>query len=130
VQFAIVVAFAVVTLTAIVRYARTLSNGELFRSLTALLWSLPAMHPWYASWLVPVCAARGAWATYAWWFSALSLLIYTHEAVLPTPLNHAIFVVLTLVILIVPIALARVGTRWERSFSGPADAAGEEGARA
>ncbi len=130
VQFAILAAFALVTLTAIVRYARTLRNAELFRSITALLWSLPAMHPWYASWLVPVCASRGAWAAYAWWFSALSLFVYTHEAVLPTPLNHAIFVVLALALLIVPIALARVGTHGETSVSGPADASGEEGARA
>lgn len=107
VQLVILAAFALVTLAAIVRYARTFCNAELFRSITALLWSLPAMHPWYAAWLLPICAARGAWATYAWWFSALSLLVYTHEAVLPTPLNHAIFIVLTLALLIVPIALAR-----------------------
>jgi len=130
VQFAILTAFALVTLTAIVRYARTLCNADMFRSITALLWSLPALHPWYSAWLVPVCAARGAWAAYAWWFSALSLLVYAHEAVLPTPFNHAIFVVLTLALLIAPIALARVGTRSVPSICGQANMPGEEGTRA
>jgi uncharacterized membrane protein len=130
VQFAILAAFALVTLTAVVRYARTFCNAEMFRSITALLWSLPAMHPWYSAWLVPVCAARGAWAAYAWWFSALSLLLYTHEAVLPTPFNHAIFVVLTLALLIIPIALARIGTRSVTSVSAAANVPGEEGTRA
>jgi len=130
VQLTIVAVFALVTLTAIVRYARTFCTAELFRSITALLWSLPAMHAWYAAWLVPVCAAGGAWASYAWWFSALSLLVYTHEAVLPTPFNHAIFVVLTVVLLIAPIAIARVGTHLGIPVFGQADMTGEEGTRA
>jgi hypothetical protein len=93
---------------------RTLCNAEVFRSITALLWSLPALHPWYAAWLVPVSAARGGWAVYAWWFSALSLLVYTHEAVLPTPLNHTIFIVITVAVLIVPIVLARASKEGAR----------------
>jgi alpha-1,6-mannosyltransferase len=114
VQFAVLVAFALVTLAAIIRYMRTLCNAEVFRSITALLWSLPALHPWYAAWLVPVSAARGGWAVYAWWFSALSLLVYTHEAVLPTPLNHTIFIVITVAVLIVPIVLARASKEGAR----------------
>ena len=130
VQLAILAAFALVTLAAIVRYARSYCNAEMFRSITALLWSLPAMHPWYAAWLVPVCATRGAWAVYAWWFSALSLLVYTHEAVLPTPLNHSIFVVLTIVLLVVPILLARARTDSKTLVSGPADGGTQEGTSA
>jgi len=109
-QYAIVAAFALVTLVALLRYARTPRNVEVFRSIAALLWSLPAMHPWYAAWLVPAAAARSSWGTYAWWFGALSLLVYAHEAVLPTPGNHTIFICITLVLLVLPIAIARSAT--------------------
>jgi alpha-1,6-mannosyltransferase len=106
-QLAIAAIFALITFVAIARYARRSDHGDVFRSIAALLWSLPAMHPWYAIWLVPAAAARGAWATYAWWFGALSLLVYAHEAVLPTPANHSIFIALTIVMLGAPILIAR-----------------------
>ena len=107
VQQAIVAAFALVMLGAVIGFARAPRNALVFRCIAALLWSLPAMHPWYAAWLVPAAAARPPWATYAWWFGALSLLVYAHEAVLPTPVNHTIFIVIAIVLLALPIALAR-----------------------
>jgi len=106
-QLLLVAAFAAVTLVAVVHYARTLLKRYIYRSITALLYALPALHPWYAMWLVPVTAERGRWATFAWWFGALSLLTYGHEAVLPTPRNHDVFVLLMLVLLIAPIIIAR-----------------------
>lgn len=108
VQFAIAAAFALIALIATVRYARTLCAAEIYRAITSLLWSLPALHPWYSMWLVPASAARGRWATYAWWLGALSLVVYAHEAVLPTAINHSIFVALTLVVLLAPIIIALV----------------------
>ncbi|MDQ6780040.1 MAG: glycosyltransferase 87 family protein, partial [Candidatus Eremiobacteraeota bacterium] len=106
-QLVIVGAFAVVTLIAIVRYAVSFSKSALYRSITALLLAMPALHPWYALWIVPIGAQSGRWATYAWWFAALSLLLYAHEAVLPTPANHTIFILLALVVFITPVVIAR-----------------------
>jgi hypothetical protein len=115
----------------VVRYARTARNAEIFRSIAALLWSLPAMHPWYAAWLVPAAAARSRWGAYAWWFGALSLLVYAHEAVLPTPANHTIFICITLVLLALPIAIARSATPVAgREVDERAAPREEEGARA
>ncbi|MDQ6767894.1 MAG: DUF2029 domain-containing protein, partial [Candidatus Eremiobacteraeota bacterium] len=131
VQFAIVATFALVTIVAAARYARTLKSAEVFRSIAALLWSLPAMHPWYAMWLVPAAAARSRWSTYAWWFGAFALLVYAHEAVLPTPLNHAIFIVITFVLLLVPIVLMRGARRGVADSTSESHLLhGEEGTRA
>ncbi len=131
VQYAIVAAFAIVTLVAVVRYARTPRSAEVFRSITALLWSLPALHPWYAMWLVPAAAARSGWGTYAWWFCTLSLLVYAHEAVLPTTLNHTIFILITVVLLVLPIVLARNATHAAGRQAGePPSPDAQEGARA
>jgi len=103
VQLVIGIAFLIVALISIVRYARALCNVEIFRTITALLWSLPAMHPWYAAWLIPASAVSRRWALYAWWFAALSLLLYAHEAVLPTSANHATFIVVTIFFLVAPL---------------------------
>lgn len=110
VQLAIGATFALVALASIIRYARRPDNANVFRTIAGLLWSLPAMHPWYAIWLLPASAGRGGWATYAWWFGALSLLVYAHEAVLPTPANHTTFIAITILVLGVPILIARATT--------------------
>jgi Glycosyltransferase family 87 len=107
VQLAIAAGFALIMVTAIFAYVRSPRSAPIIRSVTALLWTLPAMHPWYATWLAPAAAARSGWAAYAWWFTALSLLIYAHEAVLPTPVNHTIFIIIAVIWLAVPIAIAR-----------------------
>lgn len=106
-QAVIVAAFAALFVIAVARYRRTFASGEMYRAIVALLWALPALHPWYAMWVTPIAASRGAWASYAWWFAALSLLAYGHEAVLPTPFNHAVFVSLAIIVLAVPVIIAR-----------------------
>ncbi len=127
-QLVIVAACALVILAAVAGYARKPGHGFVFRSITALLWSLPAMHPWYAAWLAPAAAARSRWSTYTWWFAALSLLVYGHEAVLPTPINHAIFVVITILLLVAPIMAARRTSNESHPHSS--ERAAEEGAGA
>lgn len=116
-QLVIVGAFAVVALIAIVRYAVSPSKSALYRSITALLLAMPALHPWYAMWIVPIGAQSGRWAVYAWWFAALSLLLYAHEAVLPTPTNHTIFILLALVVFITPVVIVRRASAHEKVAS-------------
>ncbi len=108
VQLTVVAGFALITLVSLLRYAKAQRNREVIRAIAALIWSLPAMHPWYAAWIAPASAARSGWGTYAWWFAALSLAVYAHEAVLPTPFNHSIFIAITIGVLAVPVAIARV----------------------
>ena len=96
------------------RYARTLHVDELWRAVTALLLSLPIIHPWYVVWLMPAAADRARWAVYAWWFGLLIFLRYGLDGVAPAqagPLFTPALVVLTLVFLIVPAVLAFRDTR-------------------
>jgi len=131
VQLAMAAGFALVTAGAIISYARAPRSAPVVRSITALLWSLPAMHPWYAVWIAPAAAVRSAWSAYAWWFAALSLLVYAHEAVLPTAANHTTFIIIAVVWLAVPIAIARRAPM-RRELPPQQQRAGpeEEGARA
>jgi hypothetical protein len=107
VQLAVLAAFAAICLSAIIAYARQQKSALVLRSVAALLWSLPALHPWYGIWLAPGAATRSSWASYSWWFCALMLLIYAHEAVLPTPVNHTIFIIIAVLMLVIPIVIAR-----------------------
>ncbi len=54
---------------------------HVWRSVTALLLSLPAMHPWYGLWLAPAVASGGRWATYAWWFGVFVFGCYTVDTI-------------------------------------------------
>ncbi|MBV8163571.1 MAG: DUF2029 domain-containing protein [Candidatus Eremiobacteraeota bacterium] len=131
IQFAVGAAFLAITLVAAIAYARRAKSALILRCVTALLWSLPALHPWYGIWLAPGAAVRSAWAPYAWWFCALMLLIYAHEAVLPTPVNHTIFIAIAVVVLAVPIIIARRATQGLMLPQAPQAAAEpQEGAQA
>ena len=107
IQFSLVLALAAVISTAVIRNARRQHPGNLFRSVAALLWTLPAMHPWYLTWLSPALATEGAWSVYASWYLALGLLVYAHEGLVLTPWREAVFALITLVLLVVPVIAAR-----------------------
>lgn len=77
-----------------------------WRSVTALLVSLPSMHPWYGLWLAPAIACDGRWADYAWWFGVLVFGCYTVDTIsgwMPTWIP----IVATVAYLLVPIVIAR-----------------------
>jgi alpha-1,6-mannosyltransferase len=107
------VGLAAVVVWSLVLFARSGKAANLWRSVTALLWSIPNIYPWYLIWLSPALSSRGAWATFAWWFA---LLAFVHYAVdvprLPdttVAYDWTFFctVVATLAFLIVPIIIAR-----------------------
>lgn len=52
-----------------------------WRSVTALLVSLPSMHPWYGLWLAPAIGCGGRWADYAWWFGVFVFGCYTVDTI-------------------------------------------------
>ncbi len=107
----------------VIRYARTLRLENVWRSVTALLLSLPIIHPWYVTWLLPAAAGRSPWATYAWWFGILIFMRYALDAVAPAqagPLFTPVLVVATLGFLLAP---AVVALRDMRGRSTPREAA-------
>jgi hypothetical protein len=108
VQLAIVAAALCVIAWSIWRFVRERIASHVYRAVTSLIWALPALHPWYVAWLGPALGGDGAWARYAWWFGALSLLTYAEQGVVPTAINQAIFVAIVVAVLAVPIIVARL----------------------
>ena len=85
---------------------RRFDMRHVWRSATALLLSLPSMHPWYGLWLAPAVACGGRWAMYAWWFGVFVFGCYTVDTIsgwMPPWLP----IVATLAYLIVPVVIAR-----------------------
>lgn len=98
-----------VVCVAVWRFARTYRTGYVWRSVAALLMSLPIIHPWYVGWILPAAADDTRWATYAWWLGVLVFSRYALDAVAPSqagPLFTPILVVLTIVFLVLPVVLA------------------------
>jgi hypothetical protein len=108
VQFALFVAFVIVFVISVVRYARRQSTADLARPVAALIWAMPALHPWYLTWLAPFAAGSGAWGVYAAWFAGLGLLGYAHEGVVPSSVTDAVFVAAAIAMLALPIVAARL----------------------
>jgi hypothetical protein len=71
---------------------------------------MPALHPWYLTWLSPALV-NGPWGTYAWWFGSFALLTYANQGVVPTPLNRALFVAIAVAVFAVPVLAARYRVR-------------------
>lgn len=130
VQVAVVAACMAVTIGSAIAYARRQTSAPVLRSVTALLWSLPALHPWYGIWLAAGAVTRSPWAAYAWWFCALMLLVYAHEAVLPTATNHTLFIFIALIVLLLPIGIARRAASNAMPKAPHSIASSREGARA
>ncbi len=107
IQFGLFAAFAVVLVISVLRYARNRSTGELARPVAALIWVMPALHPWYLTWIAPFASGSGAWGVYAAWFAALGLLGYAHEGVVPSPGTDVLLVIASIAMLAVPLAAAR-----------------------
>lgn len=115
---AVGVAFAIVFLFvfaySVWRYASDRRGDHLSRSWAALLLTSPLLNPWYVQWLLPVAAATGLWARYAWWFGLFVMLRYVEDA--PRfPSSHAelsarigLLEAVTVVMLLVPALLARL----------------------
>jgi len=85
---------------------------HVFRSIAAVLWASPLLNPWYVQWLLPAAAGTGRWARYAWWFALIASARYVEDA-LRFPAGSsamatrlALLEVVTVVILLLPIALA------------------------
>src|SRR5476649_706621 len=112
IQFALLAGFFAVFVFSVTRYARKPATADLSRPVAALIWIMPALHPWYLAWIAPFAAGRGAWGVYAGWFAALGLLGYAHEGVVPSPANDALFVIAAIAMLVLPIVAARVLPRW------------------
>jgi hypothetical protein len=106
IQSCIVGAMAAVVLVSVWRYARLSRASDVFRSTAALLWAIPALHPWYLSWMSPALAAEGTWSTFAAWYLGLGLLLYAHEGVMSTPGNEAVFVIIAAGLLVAPVFAA------------------------
>jgi Glycosyltransferase family 87 len=115
IELTLLAAAAAIIAYSIARYRRTQSRHELWRSISALLWSLPAMHPWYGEWLMPAVAGRGAWAAYAWWLGVLLLGLYVADGVSAAALRTWVLVAITLAYLAIPVVMAVRAARLERA---------------
>lgn len=107
VQVCVLAAFAVIACAGVVRFVMRPRPGEIWRTITAFLWSLSSMHPWYGQWLLPAVAGGGRWAAYAWWYGALLAGIYALDGVAMTASAPWVPVTLCLAFLIVPVIVAR-----------------------
>ncbi|HYK52274.1 MAG TPA: glycosyltransferase 87 family protein [Candidatus Eremiobacteraceae bacterium] len=87
---------------------------HVWRSVTALLISLPSMHPWYGLWLAPAIACEGAWATYAWWFGIFVFGCYTVDTISGW-MPAWVPILATCAYLIIPIIIARMKRNAEAS---------------
>jgi hypothetical protein len=107
IQIAVLASSAVIGCLGLIRYVLRPRSGEIWRTVTAFLWSLSSMHPWYGQWLLPAVAGGGRWATYAWWYGALLAGIYALDGVAATASAHWVPVTLCLAFLIIPVMVAR-----------------------
>jgi hypothetical protein len=107
IQVCVLASFAVIACVGLIRYLVRPRQGEIWRTVTAFLWSLSSMHPWYGQWLLPAIAVGGRWATYAWWYGALLLGIYALDGIAATASAPWVPVTLCLAFLIVPVIVAR-----------------------
>jgi hypothetical protein len=117
IQLVLFAGFLAVIAVAVIRYARSRSLTELWRSVTSFLWASPIVQPWYLMWLSPAVAYRGAWSVFAWWFLTLAFLRYALDGWSGTPLW--LLVILTFVIFVAPIGLARQKTGAHSRSAGP-----------
>ena len=109
VQLTAIAVFAAIALASIMRYAASRRLAEIWRTLTAAVYSLSIIHPWYALWTQPCAVAQGRWAAFGWWLGALVFLRYALDGVAPPELGAAytpILASLTVVMLVAPAVLA------------------------
>ncbi|HXW77156.1 MAG TPA: glycosyltransferase 87 family protein [Candidatus Eremiobacteraceae bacterium] len=118
IQLALVAGMASVVVWSVIRYAGSAVRSYLYRPVTALAWAIPAMHPWYLTWLAPALAEEDRWSTYAAWYLGLGFLVYAHEGVVQTPWAQTVFAAITLAMLGVPVVAARI--RRDTAASRPA----------
>lgn len=101
--------FAAITLSSLLRFASDARAGHIIRSVTALVLSLPTLHPWYVEWLIPAVGVKHRWASYAWWFGVFSLAFYPLYLLRPPAsptLAHAIVIGTTIFVLAAPAIIA------------------------
>jgi hypothetical protein len=114
-QLTIVAGALGVMASSVIRYARSLNIGELFRAATSAVWAFANVYPWYIVWLSPALASNSPWARYVWWFGALVFLHYLQDVVRQPDTNGAYYLMMgllacvTVVFLAVPVILARRG---------------------
>lgn len=109
IQLAALAAFLAIALASIVRYATARRLADIWRTLTAAVYSLSIIHPWYALWTQPSAVAQGRWATFGWWLGVFVFLRYALDGVAPPELGVAytpILASLTVVMLVAPAILA------------------------
>jgi len=108
VELGLLGAFFVIAVWSWFRFIWRRDWGELWRTITAFVWTASAMHPWYGLWLSPAMAAGNRWAVYAWWFGALVLLCYPIDVTALEQVPRVFLFAITVAYLIAPIAIAQL----------------------
>ena len=99
------------------RYVIAAHAKYIWLTITATLWSLPALNPWYLLWLSPALSSGSRWRGYAWWFGLAAFLHYAVDVPRPptTPdgFSRWIFLLalLTVLMLLLPIVATYVSSR-------------------
>jgi hypothetical protein len=109
IQLLLAAGVLVIATISIARYAKRADSGAIWRTITALLWTSPIIHPWYLIWLAPAAATAGNWARYAWWFATLLLLRYALDATdtgSSASLPAWALMILTAVMMVLPVIIA------------------------
>jgi len=122
IELALVLAMLSVLAYSAWRYARTGSSAAIWRSISALIWSSPIIHPWYLLWIAPASATQGRWARYAWWFATLGFLRYALDATNRTSAIAPpvwVLMLLTAIMLGVPILIAMTIGRASSTATSP-----------
>ena len=101
--------FLAVYAAALFLYWSVRRHAAFWFGLTAFIWSLRMIFPWYGLWLAPAIVDASRWAPFAWWFGLLLFLRYAHEV--PAGTSVAAAGVIAVIILFVPIYLAQRSPR-------------------
>ena len=102
-----------------VRALRAFDWKYVWRSVTALLLSLPSMHPWYGLWLAPAVACEGPWATYAWWFGIFVFGCYILDVIGGAGVALWTSIGATILYLVVPAVIAWAAGRARTAMPDP-----------
>jgi hypothetical protein len=112
-QYVLDLALLAVVATVTIAVARGASLRQVWRIVTAFIWTLPSVNSWYVAWLTPAVAFGDAWAVFAWWFGALAALHFAVDsgAVGSLPGAVAWASAITVVFMGVPIIIAILARR-------------------
>ncbi len=106
IQVLMIAGFFGVVIFSYAQYIRNSFSSCLWRTISATVWVLPTVLPWYCLWLCPSLIDKNRWGAFAWWFAFFGMLSYWRIIAPDQFLDTNFAFILTAIIFLAPIALA------------------------